>query len=147
MKKDYRLYNMVFPPFFAFLLTPWFTAVAIVADFIIDSVILIILTRFFFKSFDWRFYLNRIWIVWVFGFLADVIGWVVLFLMLMMVEEFGAIHVISGIIVASVLIFVLNYFISFSETAFTKKQRVIAALTYAIVTAPYTFLLPSEWFF
>ena len=58
---------------------------------------------------------------------------------------------ISGIVVAAVSIFMFNYFISFRKATsvygFTRTQRALASLAFAVVTAPYTFLLPYELFY
>ena len=178
MKKDHRLYNMILPPFMLWGFVPWMTTVAIVGNFIIDSVVLLILSAVFFKKADWRFYINCIFKIWIFGFLADVIGWLFLFIIAFtshasyvgddslahQIESgvyfavnhgnsfyniWSFLYLFCGVLIAGVLIFVLDYFISFNRTSLTKKQRIKAALSFAVFTAPYTFLLPSpsEWFF
>ena len=59
----------------------------------------------------------------------------------------GVIFIASGILVTSILIFVFDYFFVFKHRNFTKKQAIFTALTFAIITAPYTFLLPKSLFY
>ena len=48
-------------------------------------------------------------------------------------------------LVSAALIFVFNYFVTFRREE--KAIRLRLALTFAIVTAPYTFLVPSGWLY
>ena len=57
---------------------------------------------------------------------------------------------LSGILLAAVAIFLLDYFIVFKKTDMTKKQKMISALMFAVLTAPYTYFIPEEsfdWYF
>ena len=54
---------------------------------------------------------------------------------------------IINIILDPIFIFVFNYRVSFNNKGLSKKQKIIASLTMAIITAPYTFLLPKELFY
>ena len=49
------------------------------------------------------------------------------------------------ILIAAAAIFLLNYFVTFRRE--DKAIRLKMALTFAIVTAPYTFLIPSSWLY
>lgn len=62
----------------------------------------------------------------------------------------GVIFIISGILISAVCIFIFNYNFVFKKKmkdVLTKRQMIIASLTMAIATAPYTFLLPKELFY
>jgi hypothetical protein len=50
---------------------------------------------------------------------------------------------ICAVIISSVCIFVFNFFVSLKEIEF--KKRVTLALTFALTTAPYWFLLATEY--
>ncbi|HJI86901.1 MAG TPA: hypothetical protein OIM33_06765 [Ruminococcus bromii] len=60
---------------------------------------------------------------------------------------YGVLFIVSGILFSSIFIFAFNYRVSFNNKGLSKKQKIIASLTMAIVTAPYTFLLPKELFY
>ena len=81
--------------------------------------------------------------------LSDIIGAAYMFL-LMWAFEVGSMGdelylTIPALIISAVLIFVLNYFVTFRKS--DKALRLKLALTFAIVTAPYTFLIPSSWLY
>lgn len=59
----------------------------------------------------------------------------------------GVLFIVSGILVSAATIFVFDYFISFRNVGFSKKQRLLSALSFAFFTAPYAFLLPKELFY
>ena len=143
MKKDYKLYNFILPPFLVIGFTPWFFGLSLVGNFIIDSAVYIAILFAVYKRFDSSLYLKKIFILWGLGFLADLIG-----LFCWFVSEILVIYpthpietAIAGIIIASGSIFLLDYFIVFKRLDMTKKQAIISALSFAILTAPYTFLL------
>ena len=52
---------------------------------------------------------------------------------------------VPAILIAAAAIFLLNYFVTFRRE--DKAIRLKMALTFAIVTAPYTFLIPSSWLY
>lgn len=182
MKKDYKLYNMILPPFMLMFLAPPLLAITLAGNFIIDSVVLLAVSLIVFRKIDWKFYGKTIFKVWGLGFAADIIG--VIFLNILggigyfyvntnygdksfpyslfdgmnsvvnhsyEVTPYTIAILISGIVIAAVAIFIFDYFISFRKATavfgFTRKQRVIASLAFAVATAPYTFLLPYELFY
>lgn len=59
----------------------------------------------------------------------------------------GVIFIFSGILFAAICIFLFDYFFVLRHSKFTKKQAIITALAFAIITAPYTFLLPKSLFY
>ena len=50
-----------------------------------------------------------------------------------------------GFLISMVIIFFSNYFISFIQTDFTKKQKAITSLVLSLATAPYIFFFPNQW--
>ncbi|MBQ7504863.1 MAG: hypothetical protein IJT79_06060 [Ruminococcus sp.] len=171
MKKDYKLYNMIFPPFFLIGLTPWFWGASIIGNFVIDSLVLLIIILIVFKRLDFKFYIRKIFAVYGLGFAADLVGIIYLFALSLIVSElplsfrnpntllggiasfmdYGKTNVtpytyaflISGILLSAATIFCFNFFFVFRKKDMTRKQRLFAALMLAILTAPYTFLLRS----
>ena len=81
--------------------------------------------------------------------LSDIIGAAYMFL-LMWAFEVGSMGdelylTIPALIISAALIFVLNYFVTFRKS--DKTLRLKLALIFTIVTAPYTFLIPSSWLY
>lgn len=179
MRKNEKLYNLILPPYLLMVFVPWLALLSIVGNFIIDSIVLIIISFIVFKNYDRYFYKRNIWKVWLLGFFADFVGAFYLFsgsqlgyvyinkeqqidsgfvynLMDGMnnvtnhsdvVTVYSVGFILSAIILASIAIFLLDYLIVFRKVDMTKKQKVLSALSFAIFTAPYTFLLPSNLFY
>ncbi len=179
MKKTNKLYNLILPPYMLMVFIPWLAILSIIGNFVVDSIILGIVSFSVFKYFDMQFYRKNVLKVWALGFVADFIGVLYLFLG----SEFGYIYlnivrqddggffyklmdsmnnvtnhsdivtgysvcfIFSAVLIASIAIFLLDYFIVFRKADMTKKQKVLSALSFAIFTAPYTFLLPSNLFY
>ena len=147
-KSDVKLYNVLFP-FWMLLLFPQMWAIVLPGNFIIDSIVLII-SMFALKITEKkRFYKRHIFQIWGFGMLSDIIGAAYMFL-LMWAFEVGSMGdelylTIPALIISAALIFVSNYFVTFRKS--DKALRLKLALTFAIVTAPYTFLIPSSWLY
>ena len=145
---DIKLYNVLFP-FWMLLLFPQMWAIVLPGNFIIDSIVLII-SMFALKMTEKkRFYTRHIFQIWGFGMLSDIVGAAYMFL-LMWAFEVGSMGdelylTIPALIISAVLIFVLNYFVTFRKS--DKVLRLKLALTFTIVTAPYTFLIPSSWLY
>ena len=51
MKKDVKLYNMILPPFMLFFFVPTLWIVSALGNFIIDSIVLLIISIFIYKKF------------------------------------------------------------------------------------------------
>lgn len=143
MKKDYKLYNFILPPFILIGFSPWFLGLSLVGNFLIDSAVLSIIMLVVFKKFDKSFYIKKSFWLWLLGFSADIIG---LFYIFTVSSVGGNISynnlpmIISGIIIAGGFIFLLDYLV-FRKSDMTKKQALLSALTFAVLTAPYTFML------
>ena len=118
-------------------------------NFIIDSLVLIISMAVLKIADKKQWYKKHILKIYLFGLLADVVGSA--YMLLMVVGfELGTMGdelymTIPALIISALLIFVFNYFITFRKS--DKGLRLKFALTFAIVTAPYTFLIPSSWLY
>ena len=145
--KQVRLYNVLFPLWFL-MIFPVTWLIVLPGNFLIDSLVLIVALRALKMDDRKTWYKRHILPVFGFGMLADVIG--AAFLFLMMVLEVYDIQrelwlTIPALLISAVLIFVFNYFVTFRRAE--KPLRLRLALTFAIVTAPYTFLVPSGWLY
>jgi len=130
-------------------LFPQLWVIILPGNFLIDS--LVLLVSLFCLKIDNKkaFYKQSILKIFGFGILADSIG--AAYMLIMMIGlQIGRMGdelylTLPALLIASVLIFVLNYFITFKR--YDHRVRCILALTFAIVTAPYTFLIPSSWLY
>lgn len=147
-KNDTKLYNVLFP-FWMLLLFPQVWAIVLPGNFIIDSLVLIISMYVLKMSEKKRFYKRHILQIYGFGMLSDIIGAAYMFL-LMWAFEVGRMGdelylTIPALIISAALIFVFNYFVTFKKD--DKVLRLKLSLIFTIVTAPYTFLVPSSWLY
>lgn len=147
-RKNVTLYNVLFP-FWMMRLFPIVWIVVIPGNFIIDSLVLLG-SLFLFKIEDKKqWYKKYILKVFVFGMLSDIIGSAYM-LFMMLVFDVGSMGdelylTLPALVLAAGMIFVFNYFVTFKKI--DKKQRLQLALIFALVTAPYTFLIPSSWLY
>lgn len=63
------------------------------------------------------------------------------------VNIYSYIYISISIFVSSIIIFLLDYFSAFWKSDLTKKQRCLSSLEFAVITAPYIFLLPNSLFY
>lgn len=162
MKKKYvKLYNIIFPVYMLWLVPPVFF-LSIIANFIIDSFVVLVTAKKLKIENIFLKYKKVIFKVWGFGFLADFIGAAFLFSMSSLFSSlnipikynidynpFGNIYAliitILGILISSILIFIFNKKVCFKTVDLTERQKYILSLVLSIVTAPYLFLLPITW--
>ncbi|GAA0180527.1 hypothetical protein SH2C18_32020 [Clostridium sediminicola] len=161
MKKEVKLYNVLFPIWFL-LVFPITWIVVLPANFIIDSIVLII-SMIFLKQIDIKEnYKKSILKVWLFGFLSDFIGAGILFLSHIPNGDwwyefvyspvsynpfdnfYSLSYVFIAIIVSGVAIYLFNLKISFKKLNYDLKIKKTIALSLAIFTAPYVLLVPSK---
>ena len=146
--KEIRLYNLLFPIWFLMFI-PLAWLIVLPANFIIDSLVILLTMKQLGIKFKKTMYKRTILKVWSFGFLADIIGAAFLFLT-MFVFELGSqgdelYLTIPAILIAAVFIFILNYKVSFKD--YDKSVRFKMALNLALLTAPYTFMIPLSWIY
>lgn len=164
-----KVYNVIFP-IWMLLFFPPVIFIALAGNYVIDSLV-IIACFFLFKLTNQGlglkiFYKKSILKVWLFGFLADIIGAVFLFLVLIVGSGLGlpyeieagiaydpfsspmaVVIIIISMVITSLFIFLFNYHFTFRSLIVEKALRVKVALTIAIITTPWTFLLPTKWFY
>jgi len=167
--KEIKIYNLIFPIWFLLFFPP-VILLTLAGNFAIDSLV-IILCYFVFKlkekQLDLKmFYKKSILKVWLFGFLADIIGGAILFLTVTLGDSLGlpykltsainydpfshpvaVIIIIFAMLISTLFIFIFNYRITLKNLIVEKHLRLKVALTIAIITIPWTFLLPTKWFY
>lgn len=168
--KQIRIYDMIFP-IWLILFFPPIIFISLSVNYIIDSIVVI---GCFFaygisskqKVSPMTFYRNSIVKVWLLGFSADIIGAAILFIIGILGNSFGVPNDVStgicfdpfshaatviivtlAMLVSGLFIFLLNYNITFKKQIEENKLRFRIALTIAIITIPWTFLLPTKWFY
>ena len=150
MKKrnEIRLNNVLFP-YWMLVLFPATWLVILPGNFIIDSLVLLVSMVLLGVADKKQCYKKYILKIFAFGMLSDIVGGIYMFLMLAVFEvaRMGdeLFLTIPAIIISAVLIFVLNYFITFRKAE--RSFRLKMSLIFAIVTAPYTFLIPNSWMY
>ncbi len=147
-RKDVNLYNVLFP-FWFILLFPQAWLVVLPGNFIIDSIVLLIALKILKIAEQKRIYKRCIGKIFCFGIISDLIGSAYMFLAAF-IFELGTMGdepyiTLPALIISAVMIFVFNYFITFRS--FDKPNRSRLAITFALITAPYTFLIPSSWLY
>ena len=167
--KQIKLYNVIFPIWMIMFLPP-VIFISLIGNFIIDSLV-IIACFYVFKLANTQsnlktFYKKSILKIWIFGFLSDFIGAALLLAVdifdsyLQLPYELikginyypfsypmAAIIILFAMAVSSIFIFILNYKFTFRKQIEEKKLKLKVAITIAIATIPWTFLLPTKWFF
>ena len=145
---DVKLYNVLFP-FWMILLFPQIWLIVLPGNFIIDSIVLIISMTLLKIADKKQWYKRHIIKIYLFGMLSDIIG-AGYMLLLMTVFDVGRMGdelylTAPALVISSILIFILNYFITFKKS--DKLLRLKLSIIFALVTAPYTFLIPSSWLY
>ena len=148
MKKKIKLYNVLFP-FWMLLLIPVMWVIVLPGNFVIDSIVLVISMYVLHIENKKKFYKSTILKIFGIGLLSDIIGSAYMFI-LAYCFEVGTMGdepylTVPALIISAVCIYFLNYFLSFRK--YDKHIRKRLALTFAIATAPYTFLVPSSWLY
>ncbi|SFA95350.1 hypothetical protein SAMN04488072_104117 [Lentibacillus halodurans] len=167
--KDIKVYNVIFP-IWILLFFPPILFVMLIGNFLIDSLVIIV-CFYLFKLVNTQqnlktFYRKSILKVWLFGFTADMIGAMSLFGLLMGSDMLGlpndlinaisydpfshplaVMIIVFFIMVSAFFIFLFNYKVTFRKLIGEKALRIKVALAIAIITMPWTFLLPTKWFY
>ena len=160
MKKDnsIRLYNVMFPIwFFFFLPITWLLILPV--NFGVDSLVLMLSARKQQVEDKKALWKKHILPVWGIGFLSDLIGAGLVFLIYLAVAEsplvdtwmnpvlFPGTTIISipGVILAGFMIYILNKKLTFRKSTLAAAVIHKLCLHLAIFTAPYTMLIPLYW--
>lgn len=141
-----KLYNILFPIWLLFLV-PTIWLIAIPLNFIIDSIILFISMKVFKIEDKKNFYLKHIFFIFLFGFLSDMLGALMLLTITVISSSISGLELwlaLIGVVVASFFIFFFNY--SFTFRKIEEEQRRKLALIFALFSAPIAFLIPTSIF-
>jgi hypothetical protein len=168
--KKIKLYDVIFPIWFIWLFPP-VILIAFAGNFVIDSIVMLISFKLL-KAAEVtglsmkELYKKSIVKVWCLGFLADITGALILLALTSSEIPFlkipdkiehavflnpfeniwGFLIIFVCMAIASTLIYVLNYNITFKKVIMEKALKVKMSLIFAIITAPWTFLIPTKWF-
>ena len=143
-----RLYNILFP-IWMLILIPTFWLIIIPSNFIFDSAVFIISMRIMKIAEKKVWYKKHILKIFTFGMIADIIG-ASYILLLIWGFDIGITGdelylTIPAVLLSAVMIFLFNFFITFRKIE--RKQRIQLSLIFALITAPYTFLIPTSWIY
>jgi hypothetical protein len=152
MKKTVKLYNVMMPIWLMLLFPTYLWLLILPVNFLIDSLVVAITTRVRRIEPTRRVWQASILLVWIFGFISDFIGAGLTLLMELLFGSYlnlDTIHFpgltlisIPGVLLAGVLIYVFNRYVSFRRSGLKTEDVKALALTLAIATAPYTMLIP-----
>ena len=163
-----KLYNIIFP-IWIMLFFPPVILLTLAGNFILDSVI-VVACYFLFNPHDelnWlAFYKKSILKVWVFGLMVDIIGAVILILCIGLQDLIGLsneviqgisydpfssllaiILIIASMLISAFFIILFNYNYTFHNLIKDELTRWKVVAFIALITLPWTFLLPTKWFF
>lgn len=156
MKRDIKLYNLIFPMwgiYFYALMFPYFYVLLLPANFIVDTVMLLLLFFLFKVPEKKELYRDSIWKTWGFGFLADFVAAGALvgissvvslpFDIYKPISSVGAFFFATvGVVLAGVLIYFFHIKFVWKGLPLEEGKKKKIALGMAILTAPYLMYLP-----
>ncbi len=167
MKKEIKLYNVIFPIWLLmFLPTIWIFVIP--ANFIVDFCVIYFTAKYLKLENPKDFTKKHILKAWIFGFLSDFVGTLFLFSLLIsdtlnsnpIISDiinkatdnpfgniFAFLLVLFAVALSGLAIYLLNYFVTFRKTDIDKSLKIKLSLSLAIFTAPYLFLLPTSLFY
>jgi hypothetical protein len=154
----------MFPLWFV-LVFPMTWLIIMPVNFIIDTIILIIGLKCFKINEVYETYKKVVLKVWIFGFLVDIIGSGVIFLLQFLQNEkenslyaavtnhvawnpfynfSSSVTVIIAICISILLLYLFNFKISFKKVGLEKKKAKKLAVLVAIFTAPWMLMVPTH---
>ena len=159
--KEIKLYNVMFSVWLLFLF-PISWLFVLPANFIIDSVVLLVSLWAIKCENIKEIYKKTILYVFIFGFLSDFVGGILLLLTQFMGSDgwiyeyivepvaanpfdniYALLYTVLAVVVSGVLIYIFNRFVSFRKLENNGTKHILA-LILALVTAPYLFLVPTS---
>lgn len=148
MKKDVKLYNVLFPVWILVTL-PFIWWIVIPGNFLIDSLVLYFAAKKLKVEEPKMLYKRHILPVFFFGFLSDILAsipmWGGVYLEIGGPLADSPVLTVPGVLLAAGLIYLFNYGITFRKLEKPLRKKLSQIL--AIATAPYTFLIPSTWIY
>jgi hypothetical protein len=153
MKKQVRLYNVLFPVWMFYLYPTVLWLLILPANFIIDSLVIYFSARKQGVCEPGALWRKKILPAWIIGFCSDFVGGIVVFLLYLLLVEipwmpnlilFPGTTLVSipGVVVAGFAIYWLNRLLTFRKSDLEPAQIHKICLHLALFTAPYTFLIP-----
>ena len=162
--KEVKLRNVFFPIwlFFAF---PPIILISLPINFIVDSIVLLLGSKVLKIKNLKSIYKKAIFKIFIFGFLADIIGALILLATQFVPGEFWYQNVLAplmfnpfhtvfsfiycaiAIIITGILIYLFNKKITFKNINLDEKTKKKLCIIIAIFTAPFFFLIPSTIFY
>ena len=168
MKSDNKVYNILLPIWLLIFFPSWLWLLLIPANYLIDRIVL----RWSLGDVPEKglFCRNHNWKICLAGFVSDFAGAILLFalnqLMFGMNDDVNSfinkaadglmfnpfsnilslIIVIAAIVLSAVCIYKLDKSI-LSKAGLDIEQAKKSAIRLAIITSPYVYLIPSEWFY
>lgn len=167
MKRDEKLYNVLFPLWFL-LLVPISWLIVIPANFVIDLLALLLAMKLLRMPDIWKNLKSAVLKSWIAGFAADLVGGGAMFLSVLageflpgpvrswvyqniteavMVNPFssvgGFLWTAVCVALAGGIIYLLNLKFCLKKTTLSLAQKRKLALAMALVTAPYLFFVPT----
>lgn len=170
MKKQVKLYNVMFPIWLLWLF-PLTMVFCGIGNFIIDFLVLTISMKALKISEPLKKAKSYILTAWIYGFLADIIGAIILFIVSNLFNEsnssfgkwweetfyylhydpyhniYSALMLIFAFAVAAIFIYIFNIKFVLKKLDVDDAIRRKLALSMAIFTAPYLFLIPSKYMY
>ena len=159
--KQTRLYNVIFPIWLLFLV-PAVWLVVLPANLLIDCLV-VLFTLMALKHTQKKAVLKQVWLgVWLMGFAADFVGALLLLPAMFLTSAvpkdirpliepvmyncwkspLAFLWTAAAVAVSGACIYFLDRFGMRSCAELTDRERHIAALTLAVVTAPWLFFIP-----
>lgn len=161
MRRDIKLYNLIFPMwsiYFFGLLFPPMLLILLPANFVVDSIMLLLLFAWLKLSEKKEWYKKTILKTWGFGFLADVLAsgvFVALSEALSDVFQDANVNIYlptssvpsflfttAAVVLAGILIYIFQRKFVLKKLEMEEGQKKKIALGMAILTAPYLMYLP-----
>lgn len=157
MKKPLRLYNVMFPIYMLFLLTPLLAPgvwlLVLLVNFAVDSMVVLLAARCCRCGPVTRIWKKSILRVWLLGFVADLAGAALITAMCYVLELLGVrilfcwyaelAIALPGVAFAGWLIYIMDKKWAFQKAEVEGGPLQRLALALAIFTAPYTMLIPT----
>lgn len=158
MKRDVRLHNVMFPVWMfytplGFVFSPILWAIILGGNFVIDSLVLLLAFACLKLPDKGTLYRRCILRVWLCGFAADVLAacpmllWILRggnesFFMAWTLRDLPC--MLPFVALGGAFVYVFNRFFALRKLGADRKTIHRIALFLAVLTAPYTFLIPSS---
>lgn len=163
MKKNQRLYSLIFPVWAVFLFPrAWFAVLPL--NLLIDGCLLFVILRLARVEQIRSVFLKNVLKVWIFGLLSSCVGFMTEMIpfafrsseraaeisLALSQNPFTDVYAVAlsvlAIIISAAICFLLNFKLTFPKSDYERKFRIWASLSFSLITAPYTLLIPTVLF-